>query len=92
MRNMPWPDVIACAHAAADARRGRTRLADAPCVLAWFRGTAALERERRVTLVAALRLIRPGLWISDRDESGRERVIAHCPGHQPVCALAKVTR
>jgi len=90
MRNMPWPDVTACT--AAGAKRGRTRLADAVCVLAWFRGTAALERERRVTLVAALQLVRPGLWISDRDESGRERVIGYCPGHQPVCALAKVTR
>jgi hypothetical protein len=93
MRNMSWSGALTGAHASAGSGAAKTRLADVLCVLAWYRGAARLERERCATLTAALRAMRPGLWISDRDEAGRERIIGYCPDHpQPMTALVKVTR
>jgi hypothetical protein len=90
MRDMSWLSVLEGAQAPAGSRAARTRMSDVLCVLAWHRGAARLERERCATLTATLRLVHPGLWISDRDEAGRERVIGYCPGHrEPMGTLVK---
>jgi hypothetical protein len=93
MHNLSCPGVTPGTGTSVTSSRTKTRLADALYVLAWRRAVAELERERRRTLIQTLRLLRPGVWVVDRDGAGHERVLGYCADQRHLMAeLAKVAR